>query len=314
MLDENNIHFIVGMSRAGTTWLSQCLNQHSEIVVFGETCFFGRNNLPKSNYDRSDINFLIDKLKNNDLDNTIICKEEGGVFQRIKKTLDTLEVGEGIPKKQIFQTICNDIVNSEKKSIAIEKTPHHINSIEEIRRLYPDSKLIIMRRDAFGFMRSYKFIGDIKKDELKKEFKKVYHPLGNLLVYRKYWNSIEQATKLKNTLLIDFSQLKKDSNKVTIQVQSFLNVQHIEKITLPKTNSSFQKKITKKLSLEDIVWLKLFRMGETKSLKWQELLISPFVLLFSLLKLPIWGINVYQQISKVSTAHPLTYISKLLSK
>ena len=32
--------FIVGMGRAGTTWLSKCLNEHPDVAVFGEP-FFG---------------------------------------------------------------------------------------------------------------------------------------------------------------------------------------------------------------------------------------------------------------------------------
>jgi len=312
MLDKKNIHFIVGMSRAGTTWLSQCLNQHSEVVVFGETCFFGRNNIAKEGYNREDINFLIEKLKNNDLDNTVICEKDGGVFQRIKKTLDDVEVGEGLSKKEIFYSICNDIASSENKTTAIEKTPHHVNSIDEIRRLFPDSKLIIMRRDAYSFMRSYKFIGDIKEDNLKKEFKNVFHPLGNLLVYRKYLKSIEVVSKLKNTLLIDFLELKNNPEKITKRVQEFLDLKSTENITLPRINSSFNKKKVKTLALEDLVWLKLFGMGNSFALKWSQLIKAPFVFLVSILKLPIWAINVYRQISKVSTVHPLSYITNLL--
>lgn len=312
MLDKKNIHFIVGMSRAGTTWLSQCLNQHSEVVVFGETCFFGRNNIAKGAYNREDINFLIEKLKKNDLDNTVICEKNGGVFQLIEKTLDELEIGEGLLKKEIFYAICNNIASSENKSMTIEKTPHHVNSVEEIRTLFPDSKLIIMRRDAFSFMRSYKFIGDIKEDDLKKEFKNVFHPLGNLLVYRKYLKSIEAVSKLNNTLLIDFGNLKSDPEKITKDVQEFLKLKSIEDITLPRINSSFEKKTTKSLALEDLVWLKMFGVGNSFSLQWLQLIKAPFVLLFSLLKLPVWAINVYRQISKVSTVHPLSYITNLL--
>ena len=39
------IHFIVGMSRSGTSWLAKSLNNHPQISAFGETSFFGRDNL-----------------------------------------------------------------------------------------------------------------------------------------------------------------------------------------------------------------------------------------------------------------------------
>ena len=57
------LYFIVGMSRSGTTWLTRSLNKHSKITAFGETCFFGRNDIGKPNYDYENIKFLKKKLR-----------------------------------------------------------------------------------------------------------------------------------------------------------------------------------------------------------------------------------------------------------
>ncbi len=40
--DTKLLGFIVGMSRSGTTWLSNSLNAHPSVAVFGETGFWGK--------------------------------------------------------------------------------------------------------------------------------------------------------------------------------------------------------------------------------------------------------------------------------
>lgn len=49
------IHFIVGTSRGGTTWMTKNLNCHPDVASFGETLYWGRSYIePGNNNEYSD--------------------------------------------------------------------------------------------------------------------------------------------------------------------------------------------------------------------------------------------------------------------
>ena len=69
---KENIHFVVGMSRAGTTWMTKCLNTHSACAAFGETLFWGRLFLTPDkggNYTEAESQGLIKQIQSNCFEN-----------------------------------------------------------------------------------------------------------------------------------------------------------------------------------------------------------------------------------------------------
>lgn len=305
------IHFIVGMSRSGTTWIAKSLNLHSQISAFGETSFFGRDNLNKEKYNLKDLNVLLKKYKNiglNDgyldkvhLTSTIVCN-------RLKELINKYTIP--INRKEVFVSICESISSATNKEIIIEKTPHHINHIKQISSYFPNSKIICCCRDAFGFMLSYKHQGDRKNLKTKKHLKRLYHPLGCLIIYKKYEKSISKLSENNNIIKIDVFENEKNNIQTLDILQTFLNVNNLEKINLKKYNSSFRDKHVKpELNNIEISWLKLF--GYDKSnLKFNDL----FNIFKSSLSIPIWAFNTILILkSKNSTYfNVLRYLYKLI--
>ena len=60
-------HFVVGMPRAGTTFLVRSLNQHPRVVSFGESRFWGNDWVEPGpdGYDRAQLETVIERLAAN---------------------------------------------------------------------------------------------------------------------------------------------------------------------------------------------------------------------------------------------------------
>ncbi|HMQ49222.1 MAG TPA: sulfotransferase [Saprospiraceae bacterium] len=295
---ENNIHFIVGMSRAGTNWLMLSLNNHTRVVSFGETSFWGSFFLNKAEYDTNDLILLKEKYKNLGYSTPHLFKQYGGTGQVIGNVLDILiETGKEYAPKDVFLELASAFASLENKPIVIEKTPHHVNHLARIRQNFPNSKVIIHKREAKAFMLSYKHQGDRMEDKIKRKFKKLYHPLGCALVYKKYLRSIKLANKLENTLLIDTYEIDIEPDEVLKKVLSFIEVP-FENISLPKANSSFSGDFQKSLAVDDLFWLWMVVEGQKLDLKASQLFLLPFIVLFSTFKIPFWILFTISHMSK----------------
>lgn len=294
MNKQNNMHFIVGMPRAGTTWMMQTLSRHPEIVAFGETGFFGKNDIEKEMYEVEDLVKFHKKLIY--LGRSIakdLCIKDGGLAANTQQTLASLiDKGNPIGKKELLLAMASGIMKSEGKTIAIEKTPHHINHLGEIRRYFPESKILILSRSAKEFMLSYKHQADRKEEIVKKNLKSLYHPLGCALVYRKAKSSILSGMKRPNTLYVEHDEIKYKPKELMNRVYTFLEVEEAPFVT-HKVNSSFPKNEEKKLSLDDLLWLSIFGHIQSMDITPKQKMMLPFVLLVSLLKLPIWAFSVF---------------------
>lgn len=302
------VHFITGFSRAGTTWMCQSLNAHSDVFAFGETAFWGRNYIGDQKYTLKDLQNLILKLSKSDLENGELGNEKKG-FKKIAAILN--EVKCPSDPSALFDLICSSLSEEHQTQIVVEKTPHHINHVDRIRKYYPDSKIIIMDRDVKGFYRSYKNIARIKEGEVRRRMTNNFHPLGVIMVYKKYKRSIKKFTNWDNTHYISFDEIKMGSDTVLKDVQEFLGIQ-VQNINVGKANSSFKNDKIIDLSTEDRIWIRLLTEQKDLNLTKRELLLSPLILLGSLMKLPIWAFHVVNNVRQVSAANPFSYLSRLI--
>ncbi len=325
MKEEYPIHFICGMSRAGTTWMSHCLNMHKHCATFGETLFWGRIYIEpkdKGQYDQQSFESLISRISEIKLDS------ENADFGKLKpETLikwsqdmprDLLALGEKTPVS-VFKKMCRIIVDSEGKSVVIEKTPHHVNWVPRINKALPDSRFVIMVREPYGFMKSYKYQGFQSGKRIRAIFEKQYHPIQAALVWRGYAKSILNVSKryankvkiVRNEHLIDHPK------KVLLDVALFLDLPKDEMFTdviPPRTNSSIMGNKKLKLDSADMFWLNLLAKKQIRELGYdlKSMPFDYFKIVFTLFKLPLWGWRTVLLLQKNSKCNIFIYILRWL--
>lgn len=254
--------FICGMSRAGTTWLGHCLNEHPQVAVFGESLYWGRNYLSPNEGGGYTIEQVRRALQLLAKDCKAFLAGGDGNLKHIdrdqwKSLLDRIEIEE-CSSADLFEKVCELVREIEGADFVVEKTPHHVNWIPRILAAYPSAKFTIMVRDPYGFMLSYKHQGDRKAESAKRDFKALNHPLACAYMWKGYMNSalrMHQSFEAQ-THIVRFEALRATPDKCWNDVLNFFEVPFAPLVTVSDRNSSFTGA---KRTLEpiDIFWMNL---------------------------------------------------------
>ena len=216
----------------------------------------------------------------------------------------------------MFYAFCAFIAEREKKSVIVEKTPHHINWVNRIKGYYPKSKFVVMIREPYGFMLSYKYQGLQKSSKIRAIHEKQYHPLQAALVWRGYCRSVIKVQTEHNDdiLIVRNEELRERSGEILADVAKFLGLPHDQFFgtNLPtKANSSFIKDNNLALDDVDYFWLHLVASKEIVSMNYtlRAVRISNFFLIFlSILKLPVWTYRTMVLLRRNSKANLFQYL------
>lgn len=262
--------FICGMSRGGTTWLGNCLNEHPNVAVFGESLYWGRNYLAPSErgvYSDPQVKQVLQLL-------TLDCKaflgEGRGNLKQIdrerwQRMLGELNVEVASPAG-VFQAVCEEVKRQEQVDYVVEKTPHHVNWIPRILDAYPKAKFVVMVRDPYGFMLSYKHQGDRKQSLAKRDFRALYHPLACSFIWRRYIKSALQMNKRypQQTLTVKFEELRTSPELCWSKVLNFFDFPNVPLVATNDRNSSFTGQ-RHSLDSIDVFWMNLVSGGMLKA-------------------------------------------------
>lgn len=313
--------FVAGMSRAGTQWVIKCLNEHSLVASFGETLFWGRAWVepgPDGLYDAE----RLAKVRHNirTLSNWAMLAGSGpGCFKRIADRAD-LDARLGAALDQIvppvspahtFRTLAGVVAAAEGKRYAVEKTPHHVNWIDRILEALPDARFVVMVRDPYGFIRSYKHQGDRRPEDQRRAFRKLYHPAIAAMVWRRYIRAAQHALERAGdqVLLVRFEEIKRDPQAILARIQQFLGLP-IEPIAgrVPPDNTSFPGGKKLDLAFADVFWMNLIGGREMRrnGFERRRAGFHPFGLAASVLGLPMWFMRNITTLNKRASS-PLTY-------
>lgn len=141
--------FIVGAGRSGTTLLASMLNRHPLIAVPLETHYFmhlalrgGWDRLQRQSGPDGVRNFLEEVIARGELPLT-----PDAVLQGINPA--SLDGG------QLFLHLVDRLTAAQTKRLWLEKTPRHLLYLTEIRRWFPDARLIHIIRDGRDVALSY---------------------------------------------------------------------------------------------------------------------------------------------------------------
>lgn len=323
---ELPIHFICGMARGGTTWMSRCLNTHRDCASFGETLFWGRIYIEPTKdgeYDDASFNELIDRIS--EIQIAPSSDESSGSLKQetverwhneLSNHLKALKVK---TPKEVFKRMCQFVVEAENKIVAVEKTPHHINWLPRIAKNFPDSKYIVMVRDPYAFMKSYKFQGFQKGAEIRTIYEKLYHPIQASLVWRGYAKSILDVSKSfeSKVMIIKNEELTNHEKEILLNVARFLELPVDQDFTssLPsRSNSSIRGDDKLQLDSADYFWMNLIAKKEIKALGYElkKVNIDIFPVIFSIFKLPLWVFRTVVLLKNNSKGNIFKYVLRWL--
>ncbi len=314
--------FIVGMSRAATTWMCKCLNEHPHAAAFGESVYWGRRYVqPESDgrYTAEQLEEIRLRLRAGDFIANVTRPGPGSFKSITQETIPSLvdEIFRGLPDRptpgEVFTALCDAIAEAEGKDCAIEKTPHHINWADRILKALPEASFVVMLRDPYGFMLSYKHFGDSRPEWMRRKFRRRYHPFGCTLVWRGY---IETAMAVRavhpdQTHFVWFEDVKSDPNGVLDGVQEFLGLPNVDLLAqVPPDNTSFPGHPRPSLRGEDVFWMNLLarRSIRRTGLEFQRVPLEPIRIIWSILRLPIWAVRNIFSMRKVLSGSVFSYL------
>lgn len=253
-------HFIVGMPRAGTTFMVRSLNQHPRIASFGESRYWGNDWVEPegtAGYTRVQLQTVVERLATNPLDTnagefgpepdragwlSVVGRPDlRSIAEDSVGALDT-PADPGL----VFSTWAARIAELEGKEIAVEKTPHHLRHVDRIIGHLPEARFVVLIRDPVDFLLSYKHFGDRKSSAKKAKADGRWDPIGVALLWRTYLRHANRVIERwpDQSLLIRNEDLRREPAANTAKVASFLGLDpelgaFREADDLP-TNTSFE--------------------------------------------------------------------------
>lgn len=296
--------FIVGMPRAASRWLCRCLNAHPDAAAFGETLFWGRRYVaPESDgrYSPDQLHRAIDHLRSGFCVTRYSDDAPGSLRHVRDETFSDLldvafaDVGERLTPGETFHRIISAIAHAEGARLVVEKTPHHLNWIDRIVAVMPTARFIILTREPYSFMLSYKHQGDRMRASVRKGFQRRYHPLAAAVVWRGSMISALAAQRHlpEQTHVVAHEDLREHPADVLAGVQRFLGLE-VQPLAdrVPPVNTSFPKGDRPELGADDVFWMNRIA-GRTMRAAGYSLRPTPKrprPILRSILMLPIWAV------------------------
>lgn len=150
--------FVIGNSRSGTTMLAQIMGRNSTIFSFNELHFF------EQIWSTSDTGVFLDRDAAVNLYSYLLSVQRDGlfaprdiskyiiearnVFVKFKESLFT--------KAWVFRVFISVEAAANGKVISLEQTPRNVFYINDIKKLFPDSRFINIVRDPRAVLLSQK--------------------------------------------------------------------------------------------------------------------------------------------------------------
>lgn len=302
---EIEIAFIVGLPRAATRWLCKCLNEHPDAAAFGEMRFWGRwyvKPSPDGRYAPEQLRRVLDLMRPGICVNRYSDDQPGSLRHVREATFSELldrafpDLNERLTPAEVFRRVLHEIGRTEGVSLVLEKTPHHLNWIERIVTAIPEARFVIMVRDPYSFMLSYKHQGDRKSERVQRSYQQRYHPLLGAVVWRSSMISAMAARQRlpQQTHTISQEDLKENPEVVLTELQKFLGLDvHPLAGRVPVVNSSFPDGKRPELSAADIFWMNRVagRMIRKSGYPMRRTPFRPWEILWSILVLPVWAVR-----------------------
>lgn len=209
-VSARRLHFVVGMPRGGTTFVLRRLHQHPDVLAFGESRFFGNDWVAPDDdgwWDDERLAKVRAQLLANPLDSNLprphdprdrpgwidhIDSDEAD--RRLEQMFDEIEAP--VRPGEVYAGLCDALAEGSGASVVIEKTPHHLRHVDRLLRHVPDARVLVILRDPYDFLLSYKHARDRRADAARRQAEAVmWQPTGVALLWRSYWRAARDASQ-----------------------------------------------------------------------------------------------------------------------
>lgn len=284
-MTRGRVHFVVGMSRCGITPLSRALNLHPDLVVFGESRFFGRCYVePEAAAGYSLVELARIERVLLQFRWTATVGDEPGCFRHLsldgmRKLLTEAfgQVQPPIPPGRLFTAIAERIADAEGKRYVLEKTPHHLNWVARIVRHVPGATFVVLLCDPYVFSRFHR------------EHDSPYHPLAAALLWRGYMRSYERAAKRHphRLVVVDTAELARGGEEALARVQRFFGLE-VHDLSAPLDPLAAFFTVEDGTGPADVFWINLFcwRLMRRHGYERRRMPPAPRAVVASLVSLP----------------------------
>jgi hypothetical protein len=282
--------------------------------------FWGRKYVkPAANgyYTAEQVDYIIDILKTRRGVREFLWEKEGclnnvnldnwpAVIEKAKP-----EPYRPITSKDLFIRICQTIADREGANLVVEKTPHHINYLDRIHQAIPNAQFIVMWRDTYEFVLSLKHMIDREPESIRRSLARRHHPLGRAWAWRGYARSVIKARQkyCNSALFISFNEIRNAPQDLLSRTIDFLNLEQAD-IMLPGQNTAFPSGHRPHLQPDDIFWINLLCSRPMRDLgvSKRPYKLAPLKILISILKVPLWILNLFLSLRQIQTARPTAYL------
>lgn len=234
-MDKPEIHFVISAPRSGSTWLTTALNGHPELFgtehrLFGNFCEIWQNNdgssAPRITFDKYADAFGMHYF-----------------YQFMNRDYSTFVEDF---KKSFVNFLCHFASGRTGKNVIIDKiTPYPGTAqyvVDEIRRLFPESKIIHLVRDGRDVLTSGTFDWLLKDAEGTDRHEFYFNPIPGMRLERffdakviKKWaanwcETIDLFDEQKPDARITYEEMKEDMSAALAQVFEAIGVEVSDEI------------------------------------------------------------------------------------
>ena len=217
----NNIHFIIGMDRSGTTILTRLLNNFVDLKCLPEVNFlvFFLHSLKKHTITQADINSVLEQMRIYYLSHPWVGYEFD--FENCKKSIQNeLSLKNTLNYQNLCILICENFklngLNKKYAKLLIDKNTSNTLYVSKIKSSFPNSKFIWIIRDYRANMLSRVQHPELKSSNIA--FNAIRWVLYNRSVLKFYNQNKDKV------LLIKYEELVLNNEKVMRNICDFLNI------------------------------------------------------------------------------------------
>ena len=228
MRKTNDIIFIIGVGRSGTSLLQSILNAHYKITFLPETHFLKK--------------YVFKKRLPGNKDEIINILNKDEEFKRANIAPEKI-LGSNNNPVELYNRLCKEYSGEKEKPLWGDKDPGNIDFIPQLYKYFPSAKIIHIIRDPRDVVLSR------KKAAWSSKYPFILHPLI-------YQTQMEKARRIGKRLYgenyqeLYYEDLLTDTHKTLKKLCQFLGVDFEEQML------DFQKSSKELVSDQEMQWKK----------------------------------------------------------